>query len=118
VAQGKPHSSHHLSLKLPTARALLSVICPWLLGRAAVHVNTSLQGVQLHHPVLSHFSFLLAVYPCNIHAIFFLPFFWFIAPQPTLGEQSTSGTDYLLEGIWYIALIMRTIFFSKPYKYV
>lgn len=42
--------------------------------------------------------------------IFSLSFCWFIAPQPALGEQSSSGTDYLLEGIWYIALIMRTIF--------
>lgn len=81
--------------------------------RVAVHVNRSLQGVQLHHPALSHFSVLLALYPCNIHAFLFLPFCWFIAPQPTLGEQSASGTDYLLEGIWYIALIMRTIFFFK-----
>lgn len=71
----------------------------------------------------SPFSLLLALYPCNIHTILSLPFCCFIAPQPALGEQSPSGTHYLLEGTWYIALIMRTtslfiFFFSKPYKYV
>lgn len=81
-------------------------------GCAANRACSQLRGIARRFPT---------PLPSNILAIYFFSLFfhWFIAPQPAVGEQSTSGTDYLLEGIWYTALIRRTIFFFfKPYKYV